>query len=103
MKPALVWTPQAREDLIDIYVTIGLDNEPAAERLYAAIEAKAHLLINHPRLGVRRTEIAPTARMLVEGAYLILYETHPDTDDGPIDKVEIVRIVHGHRELSRIF
>jgi len=103
MKPALVWTPQAREDLIDIYVTIGLDNEPAAERLYSAIESKALLLIHHPRLGVRRIEIAPTARMLVEGAYLILYETHPDTDDGPIDQVEIVRVVHGHRDLSRTF
>ncbi len=102
MKPALVWTPQAREDLIDIYVTIGLDNEPAAERLLAAIEAKALLLINHPQLGVRRGEIAPTARMLVEGAYLILYETYPDTDDGPINEVEIVRVVHGHRELSHI-
>jgi len=103
MKPALVWTPQAREDLIDIYVTIGLDNEPAAERLYRAIENKTLLLINHPWLGVRRSEIAPTARMLVEGAYLTMYETHPDTDDGPINEVEIVRIVHGHRELSRMF
>jgi toxin ParE1/3/4 len=26
--------------------------------------------------------------MLVEGPYLILYETHPDTDDGPIETVE---------------
>jgi toxin ParE1/3/4 len=31
---------------------------------------------------VRRPEIAPSTRMLVEGVYLILYETHPDTDEG---------------------
>ena len=26
MKPVLLWRPQAREDLLDIYVTIGLEN-----------------------------------------------------------------------------
>ena len=38
MKPVLLWTPKAREDLLDIYVTIGFDNPSAAERLYTAIE-----------------------------------------------------------------
>jgi toxin ParE1/3/4 len=103
MTPSLRWTPQAREDLIDIYLTIGLDSESAAERLYSAIEEKVLLLIHHPRLGVRRPEIASSARMLIEGLYLILYETHPDTDNGPVNEVEIVRVVHGHRDLSRIF
>jgi toxin ParE1/3/4 len=103
MKPALLWTPQAREDLLEIYVTIGFDNPDAAERLFNAIEEKTVLLLAYPRLGVRRSEIAPSARMLIEGVYLLLYETHPDSDDGPIDEVEIVRVVHGHRDLSRIF
>jgi toxin ParE1/3/4 len=103
MKPTLVWTPQAREDLLEIYLTIGIDNAAAAERLYTAIEEKVNLLAAHPRLGVRRPEIAPTARMLVEGVYLILYETHPDTDEGPVDAIEIVRVMHGHRDLRRIF
>jgi toxin ParE1/3/4 len=103
MKPILLWTPRAREDLLDIYVTIGFDNPSAAERVYTALEEKANLLIGYPRLGVRRPEIAPAARMLVEGVYLVLYEVHPDTDDGPVDEVEIVRVVHGHRDLIRIF
>ena len=103
MKTKLLWTPQAREDLLDIYVTIGFDNLSAAERVYAGLEEKANLLIDYPRLGVRRPEIAPAARMLVEGVYLLLYETHPDTEDGPIDEVEIVRAVHGHRDLTTSF
>jgi len=103
MNPVLIWTPQALEDLLDIYVTIGFDNPEAAERLYTAVEDRVALLVAYPRLGVRRPEIAPTARMLIEGVYLVLYETHPNSDDGPIDEVEIVRVVHGHRELSRIF
>jgi len=76
MRPVLLWTPQAREDLLDIYVTIGFDNPSAAERLYTAMEEKATLLVSYPRMGVRRPEIAPAARMLVEGVYLLLYETH---------------------------
>jgi toxin ParE1/3/4 len=103
MKPALLWAPQAQEDLFDIYVTIGLDNPSAAERVYTALEDQVKLLGRSPRMGVRRPEIAPSARMLVEGVYLILYETHPDSDEGPLETIEIVRIVHGHRDLSRIF
>jgi len=100
----LLWSPQARGDLLDIYVAIGLENPDAAERLYTAIEAKAALLIAHPRLGVRRPEIQPSARILIEGSYLILYETHPDTpEDGPVDAVEVVRIVDGRRDLTHLF
>jgi toxin ParE1/3/4 len=40
--------------------------------------------------------------MLVEGEYLILYETHPDSDDHGIDAVEIVRIVDGRRNLKNL-
>jgi len=28
MRPVLVWTPQAKEDLLEIYVIIALDNPP---------------------------------------------------------------------------
>ena len=102
MTPDLLWTPQAREDLIDIYVSIGLDNESAAERVYTAIEERVIELRKYPRLGVRRPDIASATRMLIEGVYLILYETHPDTNEGPIESVEIVRVVHGRRDLTRI-
>jgi toxin ParE1/3/4 len=103
MKAKVQWTPQAREDLLDIYVTIGFDNPSAAERMFSAIEAHADMLASSPRIGVRRPEIAPSTRILVEGLYLILYETHPDSNDGPVESVEIVRILHGHRDLSRLF
>lgn len=102
MKPTLLWTPQAHEDLLDIYVTIGLDNPSAAERVYTAIEDRVLLLPAKPRLGVRRPEIAPETRMIIVEPYLILYQTQPDIDAGPIHSIEIVRIVHGHRDLHRL-
>ena len=99
----LVWTPLAREDLIEIYTYIGLDNLSAAERIFDAIEAKAELLVEYPRMGERRPDIRPSTRMLIEGPYLILYETHPDSDEGSINEVEIVRIIDGRRNLKNLF
>ncbi len=98
----LVWTPQACEDLIEIYTYIGLENPSAAERVFDAIQAKAELIIEYPRIGVRRADIRPSTRMLVEGPYLILYETHPDVDEGRIDEAEIVRVIDGRRNLKNL-
>ncbi len=41
--------------------------------------------------------------MLVEGPYLVLYQTHPDADEGPVDAVEIVRVVNGRHDLAILF
>jgi len=98
----LLWTPQARKDLIEIYTYIGLDNLSAAERVFDAIQSKAELLVEYPRLGVRRPDLRSSARLLIQGPYLILYETRPDTDEGAIDTVEIVRIVDGRRALKNL-
>ena len=45
---------------------------------------------------------SPSARVLVEGSYLILFETHPDTGEGLVDWVEIVRVVDGRRDLPNL-
>jgi plasmid stabilization system protein ParE len=65
--------------------------------------AKAERLVDHPHLGERRPEIFPSARMLVEAPYIILYETVPDTDGGEIYSVEIVRVIDGRRNLRTLF
>ncbi|WP_220464976.1 type II toxin-antitoxin system RelE/ParE family toxin [Granulicella sp. 5B5] len=89
--------------MLDIYEVIALDKPLAAERWLTEIEERAAMLVEHPRLGVRRPEFEPSARILSVGNYLIVYETHPDTDEGAVDEVEIVRVVHGQRDLSRVF
>lgn len=99
----LHWSKQAREDLLDIYVVIGLDNARAAERILDRLEHRAGMLREQPRLGPRRSDIRPAMRVLVENPYLILYETTPDTDDGPVVHIEIVRVVDGRRDLVSLF
>ena len=99
----LVWTRRAREDSIEIYLYIGSENPSAAERIFRALQSKVESLADYPRSGVRRADIRPSTRMLVETPYLILYETHPDSEEGRIDQVAIVRIVDGRRNLRNLF
>ncbi len=68
-----------------------------------AISEKIDLLRDHPRLGPRRSDIAAGARLLIERHFLILYETHPNTDQGQVDAVEIVSVVDGRRDLTELF
>jgi toxin ParE1/3/4 len=101
----IIYTRRAEEELRSIwrYIAEDNDNEPAADRILLAIGAKIELLRNHPRLGPLRSDIADSARLLIEGHFLILYETHPDTDEGPVEAVEIVSIVDGRRDLTELF
>ncbi|WP_093570494.1 type II toxin-antitoxin system RelE/ParE family toxin [Methylobacterium sp. 174MFSha1.1] len=100
MAAKLSWSRRAREALLDIYLTIGVHNQTAAERIYDRIEQHAEKLRDHPRMGPRRSDIRSAARVLVEPPYIILYEIVPDTDDGPIDIIEIVTVLDGRRDLS---
>ncbi len=86
----------------EIWLTIAADNPSAATRVVRAIGARIDQLADHPRLGPRRPDIQRAARVLVEGPYLILFETHPDTDEGLVEWVEIVRVIDGRRDLPNL-
>jgi toxin ParE1/3/4 len=98
----LVWTPRARADIKNIYIDIASEQPKAAERYFGRFRHKVAMLAEHPRLGGRHPEIFPSARILVEAPYVILYETTPDTDEGDIATVEIVRVVDGRRNLQSV-
>jgi toxin ParE1/3/4 len=58
--------------------------------------------VDYPRMGARRRDIWISTRILIEEPFLILYETIPDTDEGPIEAVEIVRVVHMRQDLTNV-
>ena len=97
----LIRSPAAERDLQNIWLTIAADRPAAATRMLRKIGRSIERLIDYPRLGPRRPDIRP-ARMLVEGPYLILFQTHPDADEGPIEPVEIVRVVDGRQDLRKL-
>jgi toxin ParE1/3/4 len=102
MATELLWTPQAEADLLDIYSFVAIDNRAAADRILDRVESDIQILTRNPRLCQRRPDIHPSMRIFVEHPYLILYQTHPDTDEGAVTAVEIVRIVDGRRNLKDI-
>ncbi|WP_299440442.1 type II toxin-antitoxin system RelE/ParE family toxin [uncultured Rhodospira sp.] len=92
----VVFTRQAREDLIDIWLQIAEDNPAVADRVLDRLEDAAGHLGAHPQMGAARDDIRPGLRYLINGPYLLLYRL---TETG----AEIVRAVHGRRDLFGLF
>jgi toxin ParE1/3/4 len=91
----LGFTRRAREDLLDIWLYIEPRNPHVADQVYDRIEKRCHLLRDHPQLGPARPEIGEGARVLVIERWLALYRL---VEDG----VQVVRIVDGARDLTRL-
>ena len=95
---ALRIRPAARRDLAYIAAYIKLDDVDSALRFRSAVEHELELLRIHPFLGYRRHFRTPGLRSWrISGFedYLIFYL--------PCDtSVEIVRVLHGARNLQRI-
>jgi len=89
-------TRQAEDDLVVIWRYIAENSLSAADGLLDELDAHSQLLVEHPRMGRARDDIAPGLRHFVYGNYLILYRIQDET-------VEIVRYVHGARDLFSLF
>jgi len=88
-------TRRARQDLIEIWRYVAHDDAEAADRLLDRIDISCAHLAEAPALGPARDDIRPGLRYFVVDAYLIFYRA---TRDG----VEIVRVVHGRRDLFHL-
>jgi toxin ParE1/3/4 len=87
---------EAEEDLIGIWVDIAQHNPVAAEKYLRLLGQKIDSLYDMPDRGQMRDDLLVGIRMLVEGKYLIFYRV--------IGKgVEVLRVVHGSRDLTKIF
>lgn len=94
--PVLQRTAQAEQDLIEIWTYIAQDNPTAADRVLDDIEQRFHGLADNPLMGRLRPDIAPELRYFTVGKYLILYRTMPRG-------IQIVRVIHGARDLPHLF
>lgn len=91
----LLFTGRAEDDLFSLWHYIAADNPKAADALLDTIEVKCALLAHNPYLGRARPDIALEFRHFPVKNYLILYRI--------IEKgVEIVRVIHGARDLHAL-
>jgi plasmid stabilization system protein ParE len=88
-------SPEARDDLQEIWMHIAADNPDAADKLEAEIYHACEVLAGNPGLGHKRPDLTdePVLFWPVRGWYLLTYqrETEP---------LKIVRILHGSRDAS---
>ncbi len=88
-------SPQAREDLIEIWEYIAQFSEEAADKLIESIYQKAALLALSPYMGAARPELAPDLRSFVVDKYVLFYR--------PIDNgIKVVRVLHGARDIEQL-
>jgi plasmid stabilization system protein ParE len=93
------FTPQATNDLLDIWSFIAQDNPEAADRVEAAVFRACDLLADSPLAGRRRTDVSslPLRFWVLHpySNYLIVY--HPEKIP-----LQIIRILHGARDLPSV-
>jgi toxin ParE1/3/4 len=91
----VVQTARAQEDLIDIWIWVGADSPRAADELLDGFQGKFDLLESFLHMSAARDDIRQGLRMVVASEYLILYRVLQS-------EIEIVRVVHGRRDLGEL-
>ncbi|HVF51206.1 MAG TPA: type II toxin-antitoxin system RelE/ParE family toxin [Pyrinomonadaceae bacterium] len=86
----------AEEDLRTIWAYIAEHNPEAAGKVIKEIVGKFALLRDHPRIGREQDKLLLNLRSFTVKDYLIFYQ--------PLENgVEILRVVHGSRDIESIF
>lgn len=99
MPPVYLLTPQALDDLDDIWNYIAEDSVDAANRVESAILAACVGLAKHPRLGSKRSEITalPVRFWAVSHFPNFIVVYHAETKP-----IQVVAILHGKRDLKTL-
>jgi toxin ParE1/3/4 len=92
----LLKRPEAENDLADIWWHIAQDKPQEADRLLDRIQETLLMLTKFPHMGISREGLKPNLHSFSVGNYLIFYFP---LEDG----IEVVRVLHGARELDAIF
>ena len=92
-------TLEAENDLTAIWKYAAAENLDAADRLIERFVEKFGMLAAHPFIGEARDELVRGLRDFPAGNYVIYYRTC----ETPGAAVEIIRVVHGARDVGPLF
>jgi toxin ParE1/3/4 len=98
----IIRRPRARRDIIEAARYIAYDSPQAALRFAGSVRDTEALLAESPNIGAirefARPELSRMRMHSVQGfrKYPIFYIPHPD-------RIEIVRVLHGAREIAALF
>jgi toxin ParE1/3/4 len=89
-------SPQSNLDVWEIADYIAQHNVSAAADLLREFDESLKLLSDFPGMGARRDELLRGLRSYPIGNYILFYRLAPDG-------IELVRVVHGARDLDELF
>lgn len=89
-------SPRASNDLLEIWSYIADDSETNADGFIDKIYETMESLARQPGLGRHREELAPAIQSFPVGRYIIFYRVVTSA-------IEIVRVLHGARDIENIF
>lgn len=94
--PRVVVSPAARTDLTDIWRYIADDNPAGADEFLDLIERTCRVLADYPFMGRNRPELAAGVHSFPIARYIVFYRS-------AADGVEVVRVLHGARDIGAAF
>jgi toxin ParE1/3/4 len=89
-------TRLAQSDIDQIHDHIAIDNPTAALRWVQRTRRQFKFLAANPGVGELRHEVRPAMRCFSHGNYAIFFRIVEDA-------IEIVRVVHGRRDVDTLF
>ncbi len=96
MMASYVITPLARADLDGIWDYVAADNPTAADRLLERFQDTFSILASHPLMGEARDALRPGLRSFSVLKYVVYFQVVED-------RLTIVRVLHGARDVRRLF
>jgi plasmid stabilization system protein ParE len=91
-----VLSPDALQDLQDIWDFIALDNVPAADKLEDEFFETFEMLAKRPLIGHTRSDLTERdVRFWPVGSYLVVYR-------GIAVPIQIVGVLHGARDIPEV-
>jgi len=92
----IIWSPQARDDLLGIYRYIAADNPKAARALHDRVVSRVLSLLETPQIG-RPGRVAGTRELVIAGtSYIVPYRVRGEV-------LQILRIYHTAQQWPESF
>ncbi len=94
---SVAWSPEAEGDLLEIWTYLAKEaSDVVAGVQLRAIDRAVNQLAQWPLSGRAREELIAGMRSVVVGQYVAFHRVFED-------RVEIVRVLHGSRDIDHIF
>jgi toxin ParE1/3/4 len=93
---SVFFTKAAERDLVGIWHYIARDSEAAATRVIHELRDRCQVLSSHPLMGETCEDLRPGLRRFSVGWYVVYYRVGAS-------RVSIARVLHGARDVNRLF